>query len=712
MSIRHFRLLGLGAVVALVVSAVGYSNPGTGFLEEAYGAAHVDTDPIVVGDFTWQVDYSPFGVDEVATARYSDGMDSTSFLVDNSPLECDSSGMDLSDPGVAGIISRVTCNADYASVAGASADLGFEAFIDFFEAGGTPLSVDGDLARTVVTVTNNGLDNETFDFEFDYDFGEYYSLDLGDEADGYSVSVNVANGADSGTLPVAAAIGNIPGASLEDITDDYFEVRVGGYVLAPGEELTVAYFHRVLDPDAENDIDIIPAKLYYDALPEFSSFSDRLSLGLDDVESVLGWSDMPSASQAVGDVSGAMRYDSDGPYGAPIGFTDPGDVWEFDDNAQWFELDASFPINFFGAKIDSLCVATNGGIYPSPGGETAFDQCDFDEYDKSLEEIAKAAETQVIAPLGADINLEMCPAEEDGGDRSRYFDGFGYPCSVYIDPYAQIDGQDAVVVTWYRVQMYSDDNDESLFNTFQVVLFRGDGGDVTDGYDIRVEFNYGTVQDPEDGYNPDVPAESCGDGDECRWAVGWSDYNPDTSSATAFELFPNTSPSDLVDGNPTALTANYLNSGVPGRYTFQMVDGETLGFAVPNLGPQPSSSNQSPEGPHGIFLTILGSPGDRISGVEVLFGSYSIAPNAPYLLSWQGPSGLSVPRVLRQGRVNSGGHLEEQVSLAGISDGSYRIVLSSTSESGLPLRLTNVIAVDSAEVLTYKTPESLQPYTR
>ena len=149
---------------------------------------------------------------------------------------------------------------------------------------------------------------------------------------------------------------------------------------------------------------------------------------------------------------------------------------------------------------------------------------------------------------------------------------------------------------------------------------------------------------------------------------------------------------------------------VDGTYVYAATDGG-LGISSDCVSSSSDSStdDESP-GPAGIFLTVCGSVGDRLYGTDVLFGSYAIAPNSPYLLSWQGPSTASAPRVLRQGRVNSGGHLEEQVTLPSVVSGTYKLVLTGTSATGAPLRLTNIVTVDSSGVLSYSTPESLQPY--
>lgn len=694
------RFIALPILSSVILAGAPHQVPS------AFAASYTAGSLIQVGDVDWKVGNSPFGVQEVETANFEDGMDYTTFWLDNAELECDSANLELEASAVDGIDSRVTCTNPF--VTGASANLGFEAFIDFFDEGSTPLSVDGDLARTVVSISNTGGVVETFTFYIEYDFGYGGVINNDDALLGNPASFNISSGIVDGTLPVFVAVGNIPGAEVDDADDDLFDVVRSGYELAPGDTLTVAYFHRVLDPSVESDIERIGAKLYYDALPEFSSYSGRISLGLDPDTVVTGWSDLTSRDSAVGDVSSAMRYDSDGPYGAPVGFIDP-DYWDFDDNAQYFDLSSTFPLNFFGTKADSICVTTNGVIIPSAGND-AFSQCGDGYYNKSLEQLALVDRDPLISALGADINLEECAADQSGNE-SRYFDGFGYPCSVYVDTEAVIDGVEAVVVTWYRVNMFNDANDDSLFNTFQVVLLKKETTDATNGYDFRIEFNYGTIQDAEEGYDVNNPGSACGGLETCRWTVGWSDY--DSGVADAYELFPNNSPVELVDGQPTALTANSLNSSVPGRYSFQMVGGITTGFSIPDLGPQSSRPNAKPVGAPGIFLTVTGQIGDSLVNSPILYGADRVQADSFYQLSieplWQT---FGARQILDSGTIDQADSFESSVTMSPLLSGHYRLVLTGRHRDGSPLVLTNVIVLGSAGEYLYISPEALQPVLR
>ena len=165
-------------------------------------------------------------------------------------------------------------------------------------------------------------------------------------------------------------------------------------------------------------------------------------------------------------------------------------------------------------------------------------------------------------------------------------DGFGDVKQVYAGS-TTFEGQPAFAITWYRMPTNDDDNLESKSNTFQLVFVQKpttDGGTV--GYDFDVQFNFGTLTDDNDGYDPTDPSSGCDSNTpvDCRWSVGWAQWDSVNSVATPFELFADAPVSEIVDpGGTTALVNNALNSTVAGRFTFSMVAGVTVGFAVPVL---------------------------------------------------------------------------------------------------------------------------------
>ena len=294
-----------------------------------------------------------------------------------------------------------------------------------------------------------------------------------------------------------------------------------------------------------------------------------------------------AATPGVGDVTDAMRYDTTGPFGAPIAALSGAD----DDTET---LTAPFALNFFGVKSEGLCVSTNGGFYPVA---TDTDSCS-DEYNQDLESLALASSASMIAALAADIDLGAC---DDYAS-----DGFGLPCEIYYGE-TTIDGRDAFVITWYRVAMYNDANDSTLDNTFQIVIIKKATGDDTVGWDFDIEFNFGHLLDGEGGYSAADPTDSCSEtaGDpNCRWGIGWANFiagSPDT--AEPFELFAGTPVFKLVDGGATPLVGNSLNSSVLGRYTFGMVGGVTQGFAVPALvGAEPALAETGSPAPDFVLI--------------------------------------------------------------------------------------------------------------
>lgn len=165
----------------------------------------------------------------------------------------------------------------------------------------------------------------------------------------------------------------------------------------------------------------------------------------------------------------------------------------------------------------------------------------------------------------------------DNTDISETSDGWGTVAEIYAGN-TVIDGRDAFVVTYYRVAQYDDANAAVFSNTYQIVLLKSTTGSDEAGWDFDIMYNYGTVQDGDDGYG-----SGCGSFEAaCRTGVGIVDYDAPTARSNVYELFPDTPSRDLIDWRGTsALTKNSLNSDVLGRYTFQFVGGEPTDFAVP-----------------------------------------------------------------------------------------------------------------------------------
>jgi hypothetical protein len=275
-----------------------------------------------------------------------------------------------------------------------------------------------------------------------------------------------------------------------------------------------------------------------------------------------------SAGAGVGDVSDAVRYGATAPLGVALSGSSPS--LSDDDDSELYAL--PFPINFFGTKATHICISTNGAVFPTVSGASCSDKYDYD-----LELLAINASQDIIAVMAKDVDPGEC---EDTSN-----DGFGVPCEIYYDTSLTVGGAEAIAITWYRVPTNDDNNDPDLDDTFQLVIYKSGTGDSTSGFDFDAEFNYGHVTDNDDGYSAADPNSDCDASDDitdCRWGVGWADY--DAGGTTAFELFAATEINDLIDSSSTkALSKNSLNSSVAGRYVFGQVNGVTVNFSVPVL---------------------------------------------------------------------------------------------------------------------------------
>ena len=118
------------------------------------------------------------------------------------------------------------------------------------------------------------------------------------------------------------------------------------------------------------------------------------------------------------------------------------------------------------------------------------------------------------------------------------------------------------------------------------------------------------------------------------------------------------------------------------------------------------------QGSPGIFLTVAAKPGSALAGSRVIFGSFAVKPGSPYVLTIGLHNATSAPRVLAQGFVSDGGHLEKEVYLPFLPDGNYLVVFSGTSTVDSPLRLANLVGVGENGLTNSVTPEALQPFVR
>ena len=388
---------------------------------------------------------------------------------------------------------------------------------------------------------------------------------------------------------------------------------------------------------------------------------------------------VPATASPANEVSDAMRYGASAPLGDVIE-----DLVDEDDST--YTVAAPWPLNFFGQKYEGLCITTNGGVYPVVDGDASCDNV----YDENVEALANSSQAPMIAVLAADIDPSECDQvrvdQRDGAG-----DGFGRPCTMYLDTEATIDGRDAVVITWYRVSHNDDANDETLENTFQLILIKlPTATGETVGYNFDFEFNYGTLRDGDDGYSAIDPDDSCESlSDDCRWGIGMANYVPDVlpdvlpdsapgvesdqssepiadqqavgdaaettptepaatepaatepaapvaepvplgpAAATGYEFFANYEVADLLDDGAFPLVANSLGTEVDGRYTCGMLSGQAVGCDAVQLSAPGADAGPllAETGPSDA--TLFAAVFALLSAVALIAGGAALAARGP-----------------------------------------------------------------------------------
>lgn len=125
-----------------------------------------------------------------------------------------------------------------------------------------------------------------------------------------------------------------------------------------------------------------------------------------------------------------------------------------------------------------------------------------------------------------------------------------------------------------------------------------------------------------------------------------------------------------------------------------------------------SGHNSSETSAPGIFLTIIGEPGSRISAVDILAGAFEVSANSPYLLSLRRVDPEGTITILSSGVVDNHGNLEVEEDLPALNPGNYTVTFTGKDSSGALLTLGNEISVTNDFRLKSVTPESLQPTIR
>lgn len=111
-------------------------------------------------------------------------------------------------------------------------------------------------------------------------------------------------------------------------------------------------------------------------------------------------------------------------------------------------------------------------------------------------------------------------------------------------------------------------------------------------------------------------------------------------------------------------------------------------------------------GQPGIFLTVMGGVGAKVSGVQVQYGADRIRNNSPYSLELVDLE-TQFRRVLSAGSATTGS-FDDTVSLGALAEGSYRLRLWAYDVSGQLLRLGNTLVISGGTISSI-TPERLQP---
>ena len=331
------------------------------------------------------------------------------------------------------------------------------------------------------------------------------------------------------------------------------------------------------------------------------------------VATVALFSFIPSVALAA-DPSDAVRYDSEEIIGNELIFDD-------DDDAV-YEVDLPFPINFFGNKYEVACIDINGTLHFL---ESDAGSCSESSYNDPLGALAEEYEAPMISALALDLVLA------EGS-------------SVYAGSF---EGDTMFVITWSEMQTYSTRislglTEEFLYGrdpqldyvtgehlTFQLVIKKSSSGNVTDGFDFDLEWNYETISDLGGGYwcgteeaenasnnlwvimdpafDPQIDEPSPEffigfrqdlyelSNDIC-WPVGWSNYDSvNVEGVDVFDLFAGTNRRQMIDGGSESLIGNRLNSDIDGRYILTMSGGETVGFPTSNNSPAAPAATTTPK---------------------------------------------------------------------------------------------------------------------
>jgi PKD repeat protein len=187
-----------------------------------------------------------------------------------------------------------------------------------------------------------------------------------------------------------------------------------------------------------------------------------------------------------------------------------------------------FTLTFYGETFDQLYVNNNGNV----------------TFDSSLATYTPfgliGTSREIIAPYFGDVDTRVGNVVTFGND--------------------SVDGHPAFGVDWFNVGYFAEETNK--LNSFQLILI--DRSDRNLG-DFDIEFNYDQVQ-WETG---DASGGEDGLGGSSA-VVGYS--NGSGLAGTYFQMTGSAIPGEFLDSNPGGLVHGYLNTNVPGRYIFPIVN--------------------------------------------------------------------------------------------------------------------------------------------
>jgi hypothetical protein len=258
-------------------------------------------------------------------------------------------------------------------------------------------------------------------------------------------------------------------------------------------------------------------------------------------------------------------------------------------------LPIGFDMNFYGTTYSTVFLESNGSISFGKGSDT---------FDQPLDIVLDGAAG--VVPFGIDLwNKDIADAGSLWGS-DRHEDFFYWGRTTY-------GGQPAFVATWMNIKGCCEATTATDYSTFQVMLVHVPGGG---GDDVDIIINYGSMTTTDQGYKND------GDNNTYRVAAGVGTVeNGVTKYASLVDdsgtLYNGMPTNDVLDGGSHALSSGHLNSAVPGRFIFQMRNGQLPQTATIPGAPAITSIDRGDSSGNVNFTAPTDTGGSPISGYVV-----------------------------------------------------------------------------------------------